>query len=59
VQEEKRAAAVLARYSLQLVACAGVLALGAGVALAAYFGLVAAVAAVCFLALATLVATRP
>jgi len=59
VRDEKRAAAVLARYALRLAASAGVVALGIGIALAAHLGLAPAVAAVCLLAFATLVATRP
>jgi hypothetical protein len=59
MKEDERAAALLARYSLHVVAGAGIVAVGAGAALAAAFGLVAAISATCFILVAALVATRP
>jgi hypothetical protein len=59
VKEDKRAAALLARYSLHVVAAAGILAVGAGAALATAFGLAGAISATCFILVAALVATRP
>jgi hypothetical protein len=59
VKEDERAAALLARYSLHMVAGTSIVAVGAGAALAAAVGLVAAIAATCFILVAALVATRP
>jgi len=59
VKEDKRAAALLARYSLHVVAAAAILAVGAGAALATAFGLAGAISATCFIVVAVLVATRP
>jgi hypothetical protein len=59
VMEEKRAAARLTRHSLRVVAAAGILAVGAGAALATAFGVAGAISAICFIVVAALVATRP
>jgi hypothetical protein len=59
VEDDKRAAALLARCSLRIVAAAGILAVGAGAALATVFGLAGAISATCLILVAALVATRP
>jgi hypothetical protein len=59
VDEDKRAAAVLARHCLRLAAFAAIAALALVAALTAFLGLAPAVVALFLLATTVLVATRP